>query len=79
MTMTIEVAILEDYEIEIEVEAEVVGTGGDPYTGAYEVTPRLTEQTLETQYKVMMDDVLVRGIPITETSNPYGGKTVLIG
>ena len=77
--MTIEVAILEDYEIEIEVEAEVVGTGGDPYMGEYAVTPRLTEQTLPTQYKVMMDDVLVRGIPITETSNPYGGKTVLIG
>ena len=77
--MTIEVVILEDYEIEIELDAEVIDTGGDPYTGSYEVTPRLTEQTLETQYKTMADNVLVHGIPITRAGNPYGGDTVLIG
>lgn len=50
-----------------------------PYEGEYEVTPRLTEQMLETQNKRMLDDVTVHEIPVTRTSNPQGGQTVLIG
>lgn len=53
--------------------------GADTYDGDYEVTPRLTVQTLETLNKMMLDDVTVHEIPITSTSNPQGGQTVLIG
>ena len=49
------------------------------YDGEYEITPSLDEQTLETANKTMIDDVTVHQIPITRTSNPEGGLTVLIG
>ena len=52
----------------------------DYYTGDYEVTPRLNDPTvLGTQYKVLLDDVTVHPIPVVTTTNPYGGKTVVIG
>ena len=51
----------------------------DYYEGPYEVTPRLQQQVLETEGLAMSDDVTVYEIPITYTSNPYDGKTVLIG
>ena len=51
----------------------------NPYDGAYDVTPRVYAQTLETQGKSMSDDVTVYEIPVTSTSNPQGGLTVLIG
>lgn len=51
----------------------------DAYTGPYEVTPRLYQQELETSQKLMNDDVTVYEIPITRTSNPQDGLTVLIG
>ena len=51
----------------------------DYYEGPYEVTPRLNEQYLETNDKTMIDDVTIYEIPITYTSNPHNGMTVLIG
>lgn len=51
----------------------------DTYTGPYEVTPRLYQQEFETSQKLMNDDVTVYEIPITRTSNPQDGLTVLIG
>ena len=58
------------------------GGGGaelPPYTGKYEVQPRLTEQILKTKNKSMLDDVTVFQIPFKEVSNPEGGTTVTIG
>ena len=49
------------------------------YEGEYTVTPRLYDQYLETNNKVMTDDVTVYEIPVVYTSNVYGGKTVVIG
>lgn len=49
------------------------------YGGPYEVTPRLYAQSLDTDGKLMEDDVTVYEIPVTITSNPHGGQTVLIG
>lgn len=49
------------------------------YDGSYEVTPRLYTQSLDTDGKLMEDDVTVYEIPITHTTNPTGGLTVLIG
>lgn len=50
----------------------------DDYEGAYTVTPRFYEQTLETQGKYMHGDVTVLEIPYFETSNLSGGTTVYI-
>ena len=49
--------------------------GGEPYEGPYDVTPKVTAQTLPTAKKLMRDDVSVRAIPYFDVSNPAGGKT----
>ena len=50
------------------------------YAGPYEVTPILyDEQELRTNNKLMKDDVTVKPIPVVITTNPYDGKTVVIG
>ena len=53
--------------------------GATVYDGSYEVTPRLYAQSLDTDGKLMEDDVTVYEIPISHTTNPTGGLTVLIG
>lgn len=50
----------------------------DPYTGSYEVTPKVDAQTLQTAQKMMTDDLIVTAIPIYEVSNNSGGHTVYI-
>ena len=52
--------------------------GGDPYEGPYDVTPKVTAQTLPTAKKLMRDDVSVRAIPYFDVSNPAGGNTIYI-
>ena len=65
--------------IDMSIGAEYIMTGGIPYEGSYEVTPRLYTQTLDTDQKLMGDDVTVYEIPVTRTSNLQGGQTVVIG
>lgn len=48
------------------------------YGGAYDVTPRITAQTLATADRVMHADVEVGGIPSYRTTNVGGGYTVTI-
>lgn len=51
----------------------------ETYTGAYEVEPIATAQTLPTKDKLLSDDVNVSGVPLSTTTNSGGGKTVNIG
>lgn len=51
----------------------------ETYTGSYDITPKSTEQTLDTQYKRCYDDIKVREIPVHSVSNIQGGNTVTIG
>lgn len=56
------------------------GGGGEPYTGEYDVTPKVsTPVVLQTEGKTMKKDVTVLKIPQFEVSNPEGGKTLIIG
>ena len=56
------------------------GGGGEPYTGEYEVTPKVSAPVvLQTEGKTMKKDVTVLKIPQFEVSNPEGGKTLIIG
>lgn len=48
------------------------------YEGSYHVIPKVTDQVLPTEQKVMADDLTVEEIPIYETSNE-SGKTIIIG
>ena len=50
----------------------------DPYTGDYEITPKVDAQTLPTAQKFLHQDVTVKGIPIFDVSNMSGGRTVYI-
>ena len=50
----------------------------ETYEGAYEITPRVIEQTFETENKYMEKDLTVLAIPYCEVSN-QSGTTVIIG
>lgn len=50
----------------------------DPYTGSYEVTPKVEAQTMPTAQKLMTQDVTIKAIPIYNVSNNSGGSTVYI-
>ena len=66
-------------QIPVSVSAKYEAVEGEVYQGPYGVTPRLGDQSLETNGLVMRDDVTVYRIPISRVSNPYDGITVLIG
>ena len=65
---------------EIGIEQDIINVLPVPvYKGEYEVTPKVTEQTLPTAQKVLEKDVCVKKIPYFEVSNNSGGNTVFIG
>ena len=58
----------------------ISGGGTLPYyTGSYDITPKLTTQTMGTNQKSMSGDVTIRPISFHEVSNPEGGYTLTIG
>ena len=50
-----------------------------PYTGTYDVIPKVKGQVLETKEKYMNDDVTVYGVPYFETSNESGTTVYIAG
>ena len=53
--------------------------GAEVYIGPYEVTPKAwDEQVLQTDGKMMTDDVTVFRVPYYETVNLFDGKTAYI-
>lgn len=66
--------------VDLGVDTEIRAVTLEEYDGAYVVIPKVSqEQVLETKNKAMTDNVTVYEIPITRTTNPHGGQTVLIG
>lgn len=61
------------------VGAKTINIGGKPYDGDYVVTPRVSEQKLETKGAIMNDDVTVKAIPFFNVGNQSGGRTAYIG
>ena len=61
------------------VGAKTINIGGKPYDGEYVVTPKVSEQQLETKGAIMHDDVTVRAIPFFNVGNQSGGSTAYIG
>ena len=55
-----------------------IGGTYQDYSGAYDVTPKTEGQILETENKILRQDVLIKKIPYFETSNEYG-ETIFIG
>lgn len=48
------------------------------YDGEYSVTPRVVEQTMYTKGKLMIDDVVIKEVPVYRVGNTSGGTTVYI-
>lgn len=72
----------EDMEFSVEFEEAQIIIIEEPvpiYEGAYTATPRVTEQSFDTDDKKLVDDFKVLSIPRSDVSNPYGGTTVTIG
>lgn len=64
----------------VEFDVVIATVGGPPYTGAYEVTPRIfAPVTLPTKDKTLKDDVTVLKIPQYEVANEAGGNTLIMG
>ena len=64
----------------IGLDVDKGGPAYMPYTGPYEADASFYyDTTLETFGKVMTDNVKVNKIPVVESSNPQGGKTIVIG
>lgn len=71
-----------DLSIEGQLELTISEGGGSLlpyYDGSYQVVPRKIEQVLDTKNKSMRDDVTIDPINYSETINPQGGNTVVIG
>jgi hypothetical protein len=58
-------------------DAVVVVSGGVPYDGPYEVTPKVEAQTLPTKQKYLSEDIQVLSVPYYETDN-QNGTTIYI-
>ena len=78
-TLTFKVDVSADRAFAVGMDTAIQAIISERYVGPYEVTPRLYEQTLATENLTMLNDVTVYEIPITRTTNPIGGLTVLIG
>ena len=59
-------------QVSIQKEYEV-------YKGPHEFTPKIEKQIVETEDKVVHENITVDGIPYYEVSNEKGGVTVIIG
>ena len=71
---------LDDNQEYLEFTIDATSGGQLPwYNGAYVVDPRKVEQTLETKFKSMRDDVTINPIFYAETANLGGGLTAVIG
>lgn len=49
------------------------------YAGEYVITPRVFQQSMDTDHKIMDDNVTILEIPSAFVENPTGGYTVSIG
>lgn len=49
------------------------------YDGEYSVTPKVNSQTMETEGKLMSDNLTINSIPYFDVKNQSGGNTIYIG
>ena len=68
-------------EVNIKQDTIIVPVYKDAplYEGEYDVIPKVSEQILPTEKKLMSKDVTIKEIPYFEVSNSSGGNTVFIG
>lgn len=72
-------ADLQDKKTEFDMSNLISLYDGKEYEGSYEITPKISSQTLQTKGRVMAKDMQVKEIPYFEVSNISNGNTVYIG
>lgn len=67
-------------KIDVEIGATHSGTEYETYDGPTTVKSEANNiQILQTEHKIVKENIFVLPIPYFETSNPKGGMTVYIG
>lgn len=72
------IGTIEIFDGEIENGVEIPNTV-DGYEGDYSIIPSTENQILDTQNKLLKQNIEIKAIPYTETENSAGGITVTIG
>lgn len=62
-----------------EIDKLISPASQNYFDGEYVIIPSIYEQNLETEGKLMKEDLLISKIPYYETSNLSGGYTAIIG
>ena len=62
----------------IGVSTGILGGGGMPYAGPYEVTPGREAQVLPTEARTLAQDVVVNPIPHNYGLITYNGSTITV-
>ena len=77
---SLNVKISPQKSLNVKVGGEFYKVGDyEIYDGTYEVSPTFELQTLKTKDNAMKENIDIKPISITETPNPSGGFTVIIG
>ena len=79
LSTTVPVSFSEENHFEIGFKEGFPNARASPYSGNYEVIPRVSAQTLPTRDKSLERDILVRAIPHHEVENTERGTTAIIG
>ena len=74
----VENALEQNVEFKQDIVMVTVYKDAPKYEGVYNVTPKVSEQTLPTAKKLLSKDVTIREIPYFEVGNNSGGNTVYI-
>lgn len=69
----------EEPDFSLTFDSRIGGAEETPYSGPYEVTPSVHEQSLPTEGKSMSENVRIHSIPFYEVENTQRGKTAIIG
>ena len=72
------ISFCEDSDFCMEFESSMAPQPCTPYEGSYTVTPKLTEQELETEDRHCAENIHILSIPYYEVGNIHG-TTAIIG
>ena len=78
ITMSGSLSVVDKIEGQMSVP-DKINNNIDLYTGEYVINPSFNQQVFETKNKIMTEDVEIKPIAVSVTSNTSGGNTIYIG
>ena len=79
LSVSVPVSFSGEKSFETGIKEGFPNSRASPYSGSYEVIPRVSAQSLPTKDKSLDKDILVRAIPYHEVENTERGTTAIIG